>query len=161
MEQNWLKTGKLSSYDTEGIVLIDELETHLHIGLQKTILPFLTGFFPNIQFIVSTHSPYILNSIENCVVYDLENRIRMEDMSGYPAEGIVEGYFGQESYSERLLKKVKRYEELAFLKDPTEDERTERAKLLAEMKRLSGDLAKEAKNAFEEIEDKRKHHDKI
>ncbi len=136
MEQNWLKTGKLSSYDTEGIVLIDELETHLHIGLQKTILPFLTGFFPNIQFIVSTHSPYILNSIENCVVYDLENRIRMEDMSGYPAEGIVEGYFGQESYSERLLKKVKRYEELAFLKDPTEDERTERAKLLAEMKRL-------------------------
>lgn len=161
MEQNWLKTGKLSSYDTEGIVLIDELETHLHIGLQKTILPFLTEFFPNIQFIVSTHSPYILNSIENCVVYDLENRIRMEDMSGYPAEGIVEGYFGQESYSQKLRKKVKRYEKLAFLRNPTEDERVERAKLQAEMKQLSGDLAKEAKSAFEEIEDRRKQYDKV
>ena len=44
MEQNWLQKGSLSSYDTEGIVLIDELETHLHISLQKTILPFLTEF---------------------------------------------------------------------------------------------------------------------
>lgn len=45
MEKNWLRKGVLSSYDVEGIVLIDELETHLHIGLQKTILPFLTEFF--------------------------------------------------------------------------------------------------------------------
>ena len=112
MEQNWLRKGCLSVYDTEGIVLIDELETHLHISLQKKILPFLTEFFPNIQFIVATHSPYILNSIDNCVIYDLENHIRMEDMSGYSAEGIVEGYFGQESYSERLLERVRRYKEL-------------------------------------------------
>ncbi len=90
MEQNWLKRGKLSSYDAEGIALIDELETHLHIGLQKTILPFLTSFFPRMQFVVSTHSPYILNSVENCVIYDLERKIRMENMSGYSAEGIVE-----------------------------------------------------------------------
>lgn len=96
MEQNWLKKGNLSTYDTEGIVLIDELETHLHIALQKKILPFLTTFFPKIQFIVTTHSPYILNSIEECVIYDLEKQIRMEDMSDYSAEGIVEGYFGQE-----------------------------------------------------------------
>ena len=94
MEQNWLKKGNLSTYDTEGIVLIDELETHLHIALQKKIFPFLTTFFPRIQFIVTTHSPYILNSIEECVIYDLEKQIRMEDMSDYSAEGIVEGYFG-------------------------------------------------------------------
>ena len=80
MEHNWLKKGKLNSYSSEGIVLIDEIETHLHIGLQKTILPFLIRFFPNIQFIISTHSPYILNSVEDCAVYDLENRIRIEDM---------------------------------------------------------------------------------
>lgn len=161
MEQNWLKKGKLSSYNEEGIVLIDELETHLHVNLQRTILPFLTKFFPNIQFIVSTHSPYILNSIENCVVYDLENRIRMEDMSGYPAEGIVEGYFGVESYSDHLLEKIKRYEELVYLKDPTEEEEIERVKILVEMKQLSGDLAKEAKDAFQEIENRRMKNDKI
>ena len=160
MEQNWLKTGILSSYDAEVIVLIDELETHLHISLQKNILPFLTKFFPNIQFIVSTHSPYILNSIENCVIYDLEKKIRMENMSGYSAEGIVEGYFEQESYSDTLLRKVKRYEELVEIDHPTEEQRAERAVLNMELKQLSGDLSREAKSAFEEIEDRRKHNDK-
>ncbi|MDO4308205.1 MAG: AAA family ATPase [Eubacteriales bacterium] len=161
MEQNWLKKGELSSYDVEGIVMIDELETHLHIGLQKTILPFLTSFFPKIQFIVSTHSPYILNSIENCVIYDLEKKIRMEDMSLYSAEGIVEGYFELDSYSETLLKKVKRYQELVEIDNPTDEERAERATLFTEFRQLSGDLSREAKSAFEEIEDRRKQNDKI
>lgn len=159
MEQNWLQKGSLSSYDTEGIVLIDELETHLHISLQKTILPFLTEFFPNIQFIIATHSPYVLNSIDNCVIYDLENNIRMEDMSAYSAEGIVEGYFGVESYSKRLLQRVRRYKELVERKNPTDDERAERAKISVEMKQVPGDLAWEAKEAFEEIESRRKHYD--
>lgn len=161
MEQNWLKKGELSSYDVEGIVMIDELETHLHIGLQKTILPFLTSFFPKIQFIVSTHSPYILNSIENCVIYDLEKKLRMEDMSRYSAEGIVEGYFELDSYSEILMKKVKRYEELVETENPTDEERAERAALFTELKQLSGDLSRDAKSAFEEIEDRRKQNDKI
>ena len=161
MEQNWLKKGELSSYDAEGIVLIDELETHLHIGLQKSILPFLTRFFPNIQFIISTHSPYILNSIENCVIYDLEKRIRMENMSGYSAEGIVEGYFELNSYSEALMKKVQRYRELADKGSPTPEERAERASLRVELKQLSGNLAREAKDAFEAIEDRRKRNDKV
>lgn len=160
MEQNWLKQGTLSTYDTEGIVLIDELETHLHIALQKKILPFLTAFFPRIQFIVTTHSPYILNSIEECVIYDLEKQIRMEDMSDYSAEGIVEGYFGLGAYSEKLLTTVKRYAELVEKEDPTEEERAERARIRTELKQLSGDLSKEARDAFEEIEDKRKQHDK-
>ena len=160
MEQNWLKKGILSTYDTEGIVLIDELETHLHIALQKKILPFLTSFFPRIQFIVTTHSPYILNSIEECVIYDLEKQIRMEDMSDYSAEGIVEGYFGLEAYSEKLLKNVKRYAELVEKDNPTEEERDERARIRTELKQLSGDLSKEARDAFEEIEDRRKQHDK-
>lgn len=160
MEQNWLKKGNLSTYDTEGIVLIDELETHLHIALQKKILPFLTTFFPKIQFIVTTHSPYILNSIEECVIYDLEKQIRMEDMSDYSAEGIVEGYFGLEAYSEKLLKNVKRYAELVEKDNPTEEERDERARIRTELKQLSGDLSKEARDAFEEIEDRRKQHDK-
>ena len=52
---------KAKMYDLQGIVLIDEIETHLHVELQKKILPFLTNFFPNIQFVITTHSPFILN----------------------------------------------------------------------------------------------------
>lgn len=52
-------------YDIEGIAIIDEIETHLHLELQKAILPMLTEIFTKIQFIVSTHSPFIINSITN------------------------------------------------------------------------------------------------
>lgn len=42
-----------------GIVLIDEVDKHLHIKLQKEILPALFALFPNVQFIVSSHSPFL------------------------------------------------------------------------------------------------------
>lgn len=42
-----------------GIVLIDEVDKHLHIKLQKEILPTLFALFPNVQFIVSSHSPFL------------------------------------------------------------------------------------------------------
>jgi predicted ATP-binding protein involved in virulence len=48
---------------TEGIVLIDEIDLHLHPGWQQHILPDLARTFPNIQFIVSTHSPQIIGTV--------------------------------------------------------------------------------------------------
>lgn len=42
-----------------GIVIIDEIDKHLHIKLQKEVLPSLFSLFPNVQFIVSTHSPFV------------------------------------------------------------------------------------------------------
>lgn len=42
-----------------GIVLIDEADKHLHIKLQKEVLPKLFTLFPNIQFIISSHSPFL------------------------------------------------------------------------------------------------------
>jgi predicted ATP-binding protein involved in virulence len=97
----------------QGLVLIDEIETHLHIDLQKKILPFLTSFFPKIQFIVTTHSPFVLTSIKDAVIYDLEHQEAIEDLSGYSVEAIIEGYFGSDKYSEALKAKVDEYEQLA------------------------------------------------
>lgn len=45
------------------VVLIDEIELHLHPGLQREILPRLQEVFPSAQFIVSTHSPQVLSSL--------------------------------------------------------------------------------------------------
>ncbi|ADL56904.1 AAA family ATPase [Gallionella capsiferriformans] len=42
-----------------GIVIIDEVDKHLHIKLQKEVLPLLFSLFPNVQFIVSSHSPFL------------------------------------------------------------------------------------------------------
>jgi len=50
---------------SEGIVLIDELEQHLHPKWQMSILKALTATFPNVQFIVTTHSPLVINQLEN------------------------------------------------------------------------------------------------
>lgn len=62
------------NYDPFGIVLIDEPETHFHIEMQYEILPLLTELFPKIQFIIATHSPAIISSITNAIVYDLSSR---------------------------------------------------------------------------------------
>ena len=46
--------------DITGIVVIDEVELHLHTKLQKEVLPKLIKLFPNVQFIISTHAPLFL-----------------------------------------------------------------------------------------------------
>lgn len=101
------------SYDMQGVVLIDEIETHLHISLQKRVLPFLCDFFPNIQFIVSTHSPFVLSSLENAVICDLQNKVILtEDISGYSYESLTDGYFDTSKHSNLVEKK---YQELKTL----------------------------------------------
>lgn len=152
MERNWLLGDGFSEYNLEGVVLIDELETHLHIELQKKILPFLTEFFPRIQFIVTTHSPYILNSLANAKAYDLENHMEIEDPSMYSSGGLAESYFGADEYADELKNIIDRYKTLADSTKPTDTERAERAKLRSYLKNIPGALAREAKDKFEEIE---------
>lgn len=61
----------------QGIVLIDEIEKYLHITLQKDALPRLINAFPNIQFIVTSHSPFFTMGLAeikvNHKVFDLNN----------------------------------------------------------------------------------------
>ena len=57
----------------EGVVLIDELDLHLHPRWQRVALPQLRDAFPRLQFIITTHSPQILSSAENRQVRRLVN----------------------------------------------------------------------------------------
>lgn len=126
------------NYDIQGIVLIDEIETHLHIDLQKKILPFLTNFFPKIQFIVTTHSPFVLNSVNNAVIFDLEKKLKVEDLSGYSINSIIESYFDSDDYSAIVKEKVSDYENLLNKNDLTEEEEEK----LFDLKRYFRDLPK-------------------
>lgn len=56
-----------------GIVMIDEIELHLHPQWQRNILPALNHTFPNIQFIVTTHSPQVLSNVDRESVLILED----------------------------------------------------------------------------------------
>lgn len=51
--------------ETKGIVLIDELDMHLHPSWQKLVVSLLKSTFPEIQFIVTSHSPFIIQSLKN------------------------------------------------------------------------------------------------
>ena len=57
----------------EGVVLIDELDLHLHPRWQREALPRLRNAFPRLQFIITTHSPQVLSSAENRQVRHLVN----------------------------------------------------------------------------------------
>lgn len=151
-----MESKKREVYDMQGIVIIDEIETHLHIELQKKILPFLIRFFPGIQFIVSTHSPFVLNSLENAVIYDLEKHIQVEDLSAYSFEGIVEGYFDIDQYSNEIKQKLSNYEKLVYKKDKSESEKEEMLNLRLYLKGVSEKLAPELVYKFRDIEIKRR-----
>lgn len=100
------------AYECEGIVLVDEIETHLHLELQKVIMPLLTKIFPNIQFIVTTHSPFVLSSLSNAVAFDLEHQEIIEDLTEYSYESLAEGYFGVKTASSYMGMQLDRLEEL-------------------------------------------------
>ena len=117
------QTNKVFDFSIPGIVLIDEIETHLHLELQKKILELLITIFPNIQFIVSTHSPFILNSLENVTIYDLEKDLLVKDgLADVPYGGIVEGYFDADLMSSSLREKYERYKVLAKKEELTDDD---------------------------------------
>ena len=117
------QTQRSFDFNLPGIVIVDEIETHLHLELQRNILPLLTKFFPNIQFIVTSHSPFILNSIENVVIYDLESRILVEHgLDDVPYDGIVEGYFRADKLSDTLKEKFETYKKLVAKENLSDDD---------------------------------------
>ncbi|ELS00881.1 putative ATP-binding protein involved in virulence [Xenococcus sp. PCC 7305] len=57
----------------EGIVLIDEIELHLHPQWQREIIPKLLTIFPNCQFFITTHSPQVLSNVQKESIFILED----------------------------------------------------------------------------------------
>ena len=142
------------NYEKSGIVFVDEIETHLHVKLQKKVLTFLTRLFPNIQFIVTTHSPFVISSLSNAVVFDLEKKDFLEEPSLYSYETIVEAYFDTDMYSDKIKAVFKRYQEL-YSKERTLDENKEFIEVKTELEFVPP-ASKELYSAFRDMETKRK-----
>lgn len=70
----------------KGIVIIDEAELNLHIDLQTKVLPELIKKFKNIQFIITTQSPFLIYGMkdvfgDNCDIYDMPLGIKIDDVA--------------------------------------------------------------------------------
>lgn len=101
-----------------GIVLIDEIELHLHPTWQGKILPVLMKTFPNIQFIITTHSPKVLSElsqdvnifnvkmVENNVVVKKEKNMALFDINAIFAEYMETPFRTQEAieFSDKVYK---------------------------------------------------------
>jgi predicted ATP-binding protein involved in virulence len=73
---------------TKGIVLIDEIDMHLHPKWQQSVVSDLKQAFPNIQFIVTTHSPFIVQSLKAEELINLD-AVTEEDPDKMPIQDVA------------------------------------------------------------------------
>lgn len=76
--------GANAGIKTTGVVLIDEIDLHLHPKWQRRVVMDLKKAFPGLQFIASTHSPFILQSLQPGEVIDLDHALDIETMESLP-----------------------------------------------------------------------------
>ena len=103
------------------IVLLDEIDLHLHPDWQRKIISFLSGIFPQTQFIVTAHSPLIVQSAENINVVMLKkegenitiHQPALTNFQGWTVEEILDElmYMDDKTMSERYLALMQQFNE--------------------------------------------------
>ncbi|RYG99667.1 MAG: hypothetical protein EON58_03060 [Alphaproteobacteria bacterium] len=104
--------------DVRGVVLVDEIDLHLHPIWQRTVVPTLSKAFPNIQFLLTTHSPIIAASLERANIFVAEKDSEMgrrvepghESIFGLSADQVLaSSYFDVEtSRPEEMVEELHR-----------------------------------------------------
>ena len=98
---NW--TDNASIFDKNIILLLDEVEVHLHPKWQREILPVIQKLFKNAQIFITTHSPFIVNSVADAYIYKFsieQNNSQLTDtltsQTGKSYDYILDEVFGVE-----------------------------------------------------------------
>lgn len=137
--------GTKAAAETPGIVLIDELDLHLHPTWQRRVIEDLRRTFPKIQFICTTHSPFIVQTARADEVISLDGQV-IPNTAKLGIEKIAEGVMGVES-----LEVSPRYQEMKeaakeYLLTLEEAARSPRERLAAYEKRLAKGIGPFADN---------------
>lgn len=97
-----------------GIVLLDEVDLHLHPKWQLKIVPLLQEIFPNIQFIFTTHSPKVLGELDDTIsIFELKERdgeievIRQPSMQGWDTNHILKEFMDTPNVSEKASRLIR------------------------------------------------------
>jgi predicted ATP-binding protein involved in virulence len=104
---------------TKGVVLIDELDLHLHPKWQRRIVDDLKEAFPGMQFIATTHSPFILQSLQAGEVIDLDRKVDIDLVVQAPLDVAMPA--PQQDFSNRALEDI--VEEVMHIDVPQRGER--------------------------------------
>lgn len=105
--------------DGSGIVLIDEIDLHLHPSWQQNIIPRLEKTFKNIQFIVTTHSPQVCHTIDSQNIWLLKNGQKFKapkGVRGAISSWVLENLFevAQRPPEDKYTKLLQEYKNLVF-----------------------------------------------
>lgn len=122
--------------ETPGVVLIDEVDLHLHPQWQQTILSDLHAIFPNVQFIVSSHAPAVINSVSREQIRILDNeKIYMPAAQTYgrDANSILREVM---KVSERPAEVIQRLDTFYVCMDRSDYEEADR--ILTEIEKIVG-----------------------
>lgn len=154
--------------EIEGIILIDELEQHIHPSLQTRMLNEISNLFPNVQILATTHSPLIALGAqpEELVVLKrdgkLVHRETPPDFRGYSAEDMLvdDRLFDTNVYSPEMNEKLERYRELGKIAKSkrSKKQRQELRELAGELReqqlpeQMESDLARELKRFREKYD---------
>lgn len=97
----------------EAVILIDELDLHLHPRWQKSIVSDLKRTFPNCQFIVTTHSPFIVQSLtkEEIINIEKDNESKNGSYEGWSIEEIQEHEMGVDVKTQKYEDAISKFSE--------------------------------------------------
>lgn len=129
-----------------GVVILDEIENHLHLRLQEQALPFLTNLFPGFQFITATHSPAVIASVPDAIVYDMALRTATPsaDFVGVRYGALMTGHFRLPSdFDLDSTAKLEELKRLAVVESPDPSATRRREELADLLARRSPTLAYE------------------
>lgn len=107
--------GIKTALHSQGTVLIDEIDLHLHPTLQATVIKGLHRAFPYLQFIITTHAPMVMSSVENNrrnrifkMAYSLEEGYTQREINtfGMDASSIIKMELGQTPRDEQVQKNL-------------------------------------------------------
>lgn len=107
-------------FDLQGLLLIDEIETHLHPKWQKRILGIIRKLFPNLQIILTTHSPFVVASMDGASIYTCVSHPgysevcdETEKYGNMPVEEILmSDVFDVHPFNERITKLMQQRKQL-------------------------------------------------
>ncbi|MCY3819240.1 MAG: AAA family ATPase [Gammaproteobacteria bacterium] len=140
----WYLRGSHGLIDVNGVVLIDEIEQHLHPRWQRNIMQLLTQSFPNVQFLATTHSPLVASGCEGIPVHRLnDGEHTVGSPFGWRAEDVYQ-MMGLSSsraraFTEDVLERYQRLDERRLRQALTPSEETTFNELRARLKALPGD----------------------
>lgn len=155
-------SGLESPLQAPGIIMIDEIDLHLHPILQRDILRRLTSIFPNVQFIVSTHSPnVVIGSLDFVQVIKLDDgviddKIGLAQYENYDVNLLLlSQLFGLDNVrTNEYLKISNRYEELLAKQTLDDEEKQELDQLAPKINRFTSAELELLKKTIENLQHK-------